>query len=140
MIRTDEFYRKQLQVFLDNLEECEIKRYFIDLVIKHNQHKNIIENEILKNDIMVSDEEKVKKALRFLKDNGQITHLDIQRECRTTCPHSILRSLKRMLNGRNMTLMENWSKSSKKIMVNGKEKEKTSRYKTYFLVTREVCK
>jgi len=46
MNRTDEIYRKQLEKFFDKYDKETLKKYFVDLVIKHNQYKNIIENEL----------------------------------------------------------------------------------------------
>lgn len=80
-----------------------------------------------------------KKALEFLKRNGKITHQDIMRETYTNCPHSTLRSLKRLLKDTNMSLLETWSESSKTIIENGEPKEVKKRFKTYFLQTNE-CK
>ena len=70
------------------------------------------------------------KALKYLKERGEITHMEIIRPTNTNCPHDVIRKLKKKIN-----LLDEWvTKNEKIILPSGKEIKVHKRFKRYYLL------
>lgn len=70
------------------------------------------------------------KALKYLKEKGAITHLEIIKLTNTNCPYDVIRKLKKKIK-----LLDEWVvKNEKLILPSGKEVEIHKRFKRYYLV------
>lgn len=58
---------------------------------------------------------KAKNFIEYLRSKGlaSFTHIDIVMQTGTTCPHSVLRDMKPILKGLNISLREESEKNSK---------------------------
>lgn len=69
------------------------------------------------------------KALKYLKEKGEITHLEIIRLTNTNCPYDVIRKLKKKIK-----LLDEWvTKKEKLVLPSGKEIEKQRKFKRFYL-------
>lgn len=69
------------------------------------------------------------KVLKYLKEKGEITHLEIVKLTNTTCSHDIIRKLKQKVN-----LLDEWVTVRKKVVLpSGKEIPVSKKFKKYYL-------
>ena len=72
---------------------------------------------------------KVKEVEKYLMTYGKISALEIQQLYYSTCPHSIIRDLRKK-HGYN-TIEDIWVTKSRKVQEDGSERTETIRYKQY---------
>lgn len=72
------------------------------------------------------------RILEHLKKYGSITSLEIANKYYITAPHGVIRDLRKILGFEAIT--DAWcNKKKTEILPNGETREKTIRYKRYFL-------
>ena len=72
------------------------------------------------------------RVWQYLNDRGSITNYEIQNRFYSTCPHSIIRDLRKKYGYE--TISDRWiTKMRKEYNGEGKEIKVTMRYKEYFL-------
>lgn len=75
---------------------------------------------------------KNERVWQYLKAKGSITNLEIQKIFHSTCPHSIIRDLRKKYG--YATISDKWvTKMRKEYNGSGKEVKVTIRFKEYFL-------
>lgn len=66
-----------------------------------------------------------------LKRFGCLTNIEIQQLVWTTSPHSIIRDIKKKY--KDVNIVDEWVTKTETVVVNGKEKKISQRFKRYWL-------